>query len=102
VRWREKKNTVAARPTFCSSFHKCMKWMYKQHAVIYRNITFETIRVLAVKLYNMLYTTHGVVQLVETLPYKPDGRWFDSLCFTRNFPCIVLLAALWPRDQISL
>ena len=53
--------------------------MYKQHAEIYRNIAFETIRVLAVKLYNVPYTTYCVVQLVEALPYKPEGRWLDSL-----------------------
>jgi len=38
--------------------------MYKQQAEIYRNITLETSRVLSIKLYNVLYTTQGVVQLV--------------------------------------
>ena len=45
---------------------------------------------------------HAVVQSVETLRYKPEGRGFDS----RWSHCISLLtilpAVLWPWDRPSL
>jgi hypothetical protein len=41
---------------------------------------------------------YAMAQLVEALRYKPEGRAFDS----RFFINLILTAALWPWDQLSL
>ena len=44
-----------------------------------------------------------VVQLVEALRYKPEGRGSDSpISSLEFFTDIILPAALWPQDQLSL
>ena len=44
-----------------------------------------------------------MVQLVEALRYKPEGRWFDSPMVSLEFVIDVILpAALWPWDRLSL
>jgi hypothetical protein len=39
---------------------------------------------------------HAVVQLVEALRYKPEGRGLDSRLSLECFIDIILVAALWP------
>jgi hypothetical protein len=44
---------------------------------------------------------HTVVQLVDALRYKPEGRWFDSRWCHRNFFDIILPATIWPWGWLS-
>ena len=43
-----------------------------------------------------LFMGHTVVQLIEALRYKPEGRSFDSRRHWSFFIDIILPAALWP------
>jgi hypothetical protein len=52
---------------------------------------------------SLLGGTLLVAQLIEALRYKPEGRGFDSRWYHWNFFIdIILPAAIWCRDQLSL